>query len=131
MFHVPEKCRVRTGQMGSDKSAGNNGAFFVPVAIRWQGRLMRNRLLVIASDGEGWEHASASLPDRCPVWEEMCAIKDVFWDEEDAVAQYHPPKSTYVNCHPFALHLWRPTGIALPLPPAWMVGPLKDSSLVS
>jgi hypothetical protein len=38
----------------------NNGAFRVPGGLR-----------VIASDGEGWDHVSVSLPDRCPTWEEM------------------------------------------------------------
>jgi len=40
----------------------------------------------------------------------------------DCVVQYHPPRSEYVNNHPFCLHLWRPAGLDLPLPPAWMVG---------
>lgn len=38
----------------------------------------------------------------------MCKIKDVFWDEEEAVYQVHPPKSKYVNLMTNCLHLWRP-----------------------
>jgi hypothetical protein len=38
------------------------------------------------------------------------------------VIQYHPPESEYVNNHPNCLHLWRPTGCALPMPPSIMVG---------
>ena len=71
-----------------------------------------------------WEHVSVSTPERCPTWEEMCWIKDLFWDEEETVVQYHPPKSRYVNMHPFTLHLWRPTRSKdrLPFPPSNLVG---------
>jgi hypothetical protein len=101
--------------MASDDLIGNNGAFLVPVAGV-------GFMQVIASDGRGWEHVSASLPDRCPTWAEMCVIKDMFWTDDDTVIQYHPAKDDYVNKHPYCLHLWRPTDILLPLPPTWMVG---------
>jgi len=32
-----------------------------------------------------------------PSWDVMWYFKDVFWDEEDCVVQYHPPKSKYVS----------------------------------
>ena len=117
-FHVPEAWRVRSGYAASDESFGNNGAFFVP-----NGRDRRGPpLKVIASDGEGWEHVSVSLPNRCPTWEEMAAIKALFWDASDCVVQFHPPSSEYVNNHPYCLHLWRPTGHDIPTPPALLVG---------
>jgi hypothetical protein len=81
------------------------------------------RLNVVSSNDDGWEHVSVSTPNRCPTWEEMCYVKDLFWDDTDCVVQYHPPKSDYVNCHKFCLHMWRPTQIQMPRPPAWMVGP--------
>jgi hypothetical protein len=115
-FHVPDQWRVRTGMFASDESIGNNGAFFVPT------RPGRTPLKVIASDGEGWEHVSVSLPDRCPTWEEMCRIVSIFWDEDDCVMQLHPPRADWVSNHPYCLHLWRPTGERIPLPPSWMVG---------
>jgi hypothetical protein len=79
---------------------------------------------VIASDGEGWQHVSVSIEGdkRCPSWEVMCEIKDLFWNQEDWVAQFHPAKSQYVNNHPGCLHLWRPTEAVLPTPKAYMVG---------
>ena len=46
----------------------------------------------------------------------------MFWDEEDCVVQYHPPKSDYVNIHKNCLHLWRPTDGELPRPPKIMIG---------
>lgn len=48
--------------------------------------------------------------------------KDIFWGPEETVIQYHPPKSEYVNNHPSVLHLWRPTGVDLPLPPSILTG---------
>ena len=64
-----------------------------------------------------------SLRNRCPNWLEMCFAKGLFWEDEEAVMQLHPPKSDYVNCHPYCLHLWKPLETAIPLPPSIMVGP--------
>lgn len=102
--------------MGSDERNGCNGAFMVTLK-RGQ------RLAVIASDGGGWEHVSVSRRDRCPLWDEMCAVKALFWDDGDCIVQFHPPRSEYVNNHPYCLHLWRVTdGREFPLPPGIMVG---------
>jgi hypothetical protein len=111
-FKVPNKFRVRTGAMASSEENGNNGMFVVT---------LRNnqKVNVIASDGLGWEHVSVSRSDRTPTWDEMCQIKDLFWNSEDCVVQYHPPKSDYVNVHNHCLHLWRTDGI--PTPPTFMV----------
>jgi hypothetical protein len=32
-------------------------------------------------------------------------------------------RQMYVNCHPYVLHLWKPTGVDLQAPPAILVGP--------
>ncbi|MFH1455044.1 MAG: hypothetical protein ABIF22_01870 [bacterium] len=116
MFHVPNKSRIRTHPTyGSDDSIGNNGAF----------DLVFNGYEVhcIASDGMLWEHVSVTINrKRCPGWEIMSYVKDLFWDEEDMVIQIHPPKSEYVNQHIYCLHLWRPIGVILPLPAQIMVG---------
>lgn len=121
-FHVPEKYRILegAGRYNSNASYGNNGAFRIPC-----GSFL---LRVIASDGglddkDCWEHVSVSLPNRCPNWQEMCFIKNLFWDDEDLVVQYHPPKSEYVSHHPFTLHLWRPVDKEMPAPPSILVGP--------
>lgn len=117
MFHVPNKYRLRTHPtLGSDESYHNNGFFVLP----WRGYEIRCQ----ASDGEGWEHVSVTINrDRIPNWEIMCFVKETFWDEEDTVVQFHPPKSQYVNCHPNCLHLWRPTEVTLPVPDPILVGP--------
>lgn len=90
---------------------------------------------IVFSTGEGWEHLSVSIKKfknprtrrvfevpRCPTWEEMCMVKDLFWEPEECVVQYHPPRSMYVNNHPNCLHLWRPTTMSLPVPKPILVG---------
>lgn len=62
---------------------------------------------VVGFDEGGMEHVSVQLYKRIPTWDEMCEIKDIFWDEEEMVVQIHPKKSQYVNITD-ALHLWRP-----------------------
>lgn len=121
MFHTPNIHRLRSGLMHSDDSYGNNGAFQIPILNSM------NVAYCIASDGDDWEHVSVHVVDfigksRIPTWEEMCMIKNIFWDEEDCVVQYHPPKSQYVNNHPHVLHLWRSTYFKIPMPPSIMVG---------
>lgn len=71
-----------------------------------------------------WDHASVSPAnrDRTPTWEEMCLVKDLFWDEEQTVMQLHPPKSRWISNHPNVLHLWRPTHADIPAPPDILVG---------
>ena len=103
-FHVPEKFRVRTGLYASSYSDGNNGQF------RISSLKLKRMLFVQASDGRGWEHVSVSLHDRPPTWQEMCFIKNLFWNSDDWVIQYHPAASDYVNNHPNVLHLWRKAG---------------------
>lgn len=99
---------------------GNNGAFQLMC------QATRTELRAIVSDGRGWEHVSVSVPNarRCPTWTEMCFVKDLFWDPEELVVQYHPRKSEYVKCHPFVLHLWRPEIAYIISPPTELIGPL-------
>jgi hypothetical protein len=116
-FHVPEKYRVLFGPLRSDSTNGNNGQFFLPAPK------FKTPMMAQASDGMGWEHVSVSTSSRTPSWSEMCAVKAMFWDAEDCVVQYHPPASEYVNCHPYCLHLWRPTNGEILMPPSILVGP--------
>ena len=106
-FHCPQHYMIPHPELGMGKD--NNGFF----------RFERNGIIfnIIASDGMGWEHVSVSLnKKRNPTWDEMCIVKDIFWDAEDLVVQYHPPKSKYVNKHPYCLHLWRPINEKVPVP---------------
>lgn len=111
-----EEGRIIEGKWGSDARAGPNGMFTVAGPT---GRTLR----IIASDGEGWQHVSVSVENRPPNWSEMNMVKDLFWDEEETVVQFHPPRSQYVNHHPYTLHMWRKDGFEYPLPPTELVGP--------
>lgn len=114
--------------MASDSSQGNNGCFSIP-----HYKISFYFINCIVSDGMGWQHVSVSLTNnvpgkktvsvnRCPTWEEMCFVKSLFWEDEESVMQLHPPKSQWVNNHPYCLHLWKPDSPEIPLPLQIMVG---------
>lgn len=141
-FKVPNWYRIRTGKLASDDSCGNCGAFELPILISSRGLYLlkenpkhfvsrkpdHHEFYVIADDGKdsGWEHVSLHKTfngnSYMPSWNDMRFVKDLFWDEEDCVIQYHPPKSEYINNHNHILHLWRPINIELPRPPKILVG---------
>ena len=117
-----DKYRIVHPTLGPSEEGENYGCFDIETA--------RGYLLIIASDGlsdEQWEHASVHCEIKgsgrtvCPNWEEMAMVKDLFWDDEETVFQFHPKKSAYVNCHPHTLHLWRKRGINLELPPTILI----------
>lgn len=83
----------------------------------WIYQRQGKRMFFIASWGGGWEHVSVSHSNKNPSWDEMCKAKEIFWNDEECVIQYHPPKLKYVNNHPHCLHLWRPVGMEIPVPP--------------
>lgn len=131
MMKPPNDFRLRDGLYGTSDSDGNNGAFVIPINAH-------EALCIIASDGMEWEHVSVHvmprnkrteppfafqfIPDeRTPTWMEMCQVKDLFWDDEDTVVQFHPPKSQYVNMHKHTLHLWRPMTYTIVTPPRTLV----------
>jgi len=111
-LHVPEKYRVTTGlgSYNTTKAFGNNGVFFITIK-----KVLFHIIVGEACDDNQWDHVSVSLKTRCPTWEEMCAIKDIFFDPDDVVVQYHPAKKDYVNFHPYCLHMWRYNG-TMPVP---------------
>ena len=127
MFKVPEKYRIKFNPGDpyySDKDFGNNGAF------RIKSLKLKHNLFCIASDGHDWEHVSVTRENgletkKTPTWEEMCFVKNLFWDKIDVVVQYHPAENEYVNHHPYCLHLWRPMNQVIFTPPPYLVGPKK------
>ena len=130
-FKVPEEYRVLRGPMATVNECGMYGFFEIPNRVTVgkvsQFRRRKFKWTVMASDGLGWEHVSVSHKLYTPDWHAMCVIKDLFWDETDAVMQLHPKRSHYVNFHAHCLHLWRPIGEEIPLPPPAMVGPMGIS----
>lgn len=81
---------------------------------------MRNALIVY-SNGGGWDHVSVSFNKELPTWDDMCKVKNIFFNDDECVIQYHPPKSDYVNIHPYCLHLWKPQFKEIPMPPLMFV----------
>lgn len=79
--------------------------------------------IIIASNGDGWDHVSVSLPDRCPTWDEMSFIKRLFFEPTELALQMHVPDDEHVDYHPYCLHLWRPHYTYIPEPPSIFVGP--------
>ena len=102
--------RLKVDQTGYD---GGCGFIYFPA--------QREPMCVIWSFGEGWEHVSVSYNKRMPTWEEMCKVKDMFWNEDETVVQFHPKKSEYVNTHKYCLHLWRKKNTDFELPPKYLV----------
>jgi hypothetical protein len=130
-FRVPELARLIAGPMGTPPNSGLYGAFVVSSPEPgWT-------LALICDDGTnadvpeslGWEHVSVNAirgkQSRPPSWKEMAFVKDLCWEDEDVVVQYHPRRSEYVNAHPHVLHLWRSRTQPIPTPPPSLVGPLK------
>ena len=86
------------------------------------------RVLLMSVDNgavSGWEHVSvtcirkhrknlkAVMPD-CAV---MDMVKDMWWDSNETVVQFHAPKDDVVNKHPESVHLWKSLRQEYLLPP--------------
>lgn len=84
--------------------------------------LGKNKFTIIASFRGEWDHVSVSNLNRCPTWEEMSFIKDIFFKDDEAAVQYHPKKNDYINLHKYCLHMWRPQKEHIPTPNKYMVG---------
>jgi len=111
-----ERYRQLTGPWKTTRG-DNFGLFFIPTL---KPPRMILKVICAPMDME-WQHVSVSLSNRCPSWEEMAMIKNLFWGEDETVIQFHPKKSEYINNHPYCLHLWKHVdGHALP--PSILIG---------
>ena len=119
-----EKGRVQSGPLAS-KAGDRFGAFII---CHQDGR----RIYMIVDDGSvsEWEHVSitvakkhnGTLKSLIPTWDLMAMAKDLFWEEEETVVQFHPPKSQYVNNHEACLHLWKSKRQEYLVPPTELIG---------
>lgn len=134
---ILDKYRVTTGVMAS-RPGDPFGSFIIKAGFLFGDQ---RRLQTIVTDGQmqgsapefRWEHVSATVlhyPKGAtkprffiPTWAEMCGLKDLFWDSDDCVIQFHPPNSDYIDVHKFVLHLWRPLDCEIPRPNSLLVGP--------
>ena len=106
-----DAARERIGKFGTNPGEMRGRFFIGGLCILSSGPAEGN------PHAAGWEHVSVSTPERTPTWEEMTLVKDLFWSEEECVVQFHPPRSVYVNKHPYCLHLWRNVAQEYALPP--------------
>lgn len=115
---IVENKRLRVLTEGMD---GGKGIISFPL---WRGT-------VIWSNGAGWEHVSVSPESKrvIPTWDDMCKVKEIFFNDDEAVIQIHPPKDKYVNNVPNCLHLWRCTYKEMILPPSCLVGIRKGQTM--
>jgi hypothetical protein len=120
MFEFPHQYSKEHPFMPHDE----HGGYFKIPHPKFKG----HSFLCIATTDKEWEHVAVSIclqgciSSRCPTWEEMCFVKDQFWNLEAPVMQLHPAKSEWISNHPYCLHLWRPKIQPIPLPPSEMVG---------
>ena len=85
---------------------------------------------VIFSWGAGWEHCSVSPYAKriIPSWDDMTTLKSMFFKDDEAVIEIHPPKAEYVNNLANCLHLWRCTYREMTLQPSILVGIRKGQT---
>ena len=83
---------------------------------------LKKTLNFIFSWGCGFEHLSVSTPVQIPTWEQMCKMKEIFWNDYEVCMQLHPKKEDYVNMKKYCLHIWKPINQEIPTPPSIMVG---------
>jgi len=112
-IHQLDEYRKDHPSLGSTGKGTNYGFF------------MRGPLRIISSGdrtNNGWEHVSVSCADRCPTWDEMCQVKNMFWEPLETVIQFHPSQDNYVNNMRYCLHLWKRTNMEYELPPKNLIG---------
>ncbi len=120
---LPEQYRRKSEKTVYETKAGDDfGAFRIPHP--------KNKNLFykcLVGVGLGWDHVSVTVynpkagQDFTPNWDDMCHVKDIFFDEDEVVIQFHPAKKDYVNFSKHTLHLWKPQNIELPTPNRLMV----------
>src|SRR6266487_7029637 len=106
MKATPGQHRAKHPYIPESAFINGDGFFIIP-----HYRVNDYEFRCMVTTGMGWEHVSVTVSHknkdstRCPTWGEMCFVKDVFWDKDDVVIQYHPAEKDYVSMHPFCLHL--------------------------
>jgi len=108
-----EKLRVDHPFYEEQTPGSIEGCFMIPYA--------RENLVVICGCGESWDHVSVSLRHRCPTWDEMSFVKNLFFEPDEIAIQFHPPEKDYINVGKTVLHIWRPWNQKIELPPKWML----------
>jgi hypothetical protein len=82
-----------------------------------QSRVDGADMVVVASNGSGWDHVSVSRKNRVPNWAEMSQIHRQFFKDNEVAMQLHLPVDLHIDIHKFVLHLWRSHTQVIELPP--------------
>lgn len=114
-YRVKDRRFPALGYGGAFKVFVNGRSFFVIASTE-------------AHEDGVWEHISISPKNqkRCPTWEEMCAIKDMFFEPEEECIEFHPKKSSYVNINSYCLHIWRKADGSISEPSFGRMSTLKE-----
>jgi hypothetical protein len=96
---------------------GNDNGGVFAVSSNESGKI----LAIVASNDQGWDHVSVSLPNRTPSWGDMEQVKRIFFLPNEIAMQLHVAESNHISIHPNCLHIWRPHGVEIPLPPKGFV----------
>lgn len=115
-----EDARITWGPYRTDEEDGTTGMFDLVLKNGTNVHVIGNsqaHWLECELPLPAWEHVSVSCQDRCPTWEEMDEVRGLFWPENEVVVQFMIRGQAKVNIHPHTLHMWRPVGIEIPMPP--------------
>lgn len=129
MRNIEEIKRTMGMKIKAEKSNGFGGSIFPIEYKNGKAKIIQDYdkvLNFIFSWACGFEHLSVSTTVKTPTWEQMCKMKDIFWNENEICMQLHPSKENYINNMPYCLHIWRPINKEIPTPPNLMVGIRKD-----
>ena len=112
----PEKFRMIDGPMATPRGV-EYGGFAINATDKTRAMfVIASSAMVVAETYKlgklevEWDHVSVTLQEdknSTPTWDEMCHIKELFWEDHHTVVQFHPKKSEYVNNCNGCLHLWR------------------------
>jgi len=50
-------------------------------------------------------------------------VRELFWQDNEVVMQLSVARSEHLSFHNFCLHMWKPLGQKIPLPPSLAVAP--------
>ena len=96
------KVIIEKGKLWNVTNIGNARGGFIKLPDSGTASVLWDR------DGD-YEHVSVSPMHkfRTPTWDDMCFLKDIFFEDEEECYQIHPAKSQYVNLMDNCLHIWR------------------------
>lgn len=83
----------RVNWPGLESKVGDNfGAFQMSGD---DGKQMR---IICAPTDELWQHVSVSLARRCPTWNELCKVKNLFWEDDEVMNMFDDRKYNWFKC---------------------------------